>query len=76
MRYKITKDDFISLLQYLLKEGIVEEVMSGEEKRNHYTITPTFTADPEELKKFPLSQLLVMGNVILHQMNYYTPRKA
>lgn len=59
MRYQITKDDFIFLLQHLLKEKIVDQVLSGKEKKNRYTISPEFVSDPKDLENFPLSQLLV-----------------
>jgi formate dehydrogenase subunit beta len=59
--YRITKSDFLNLLQHLLREKIVSEVLSGKEKRNRYAIVPEFISNPEELTDFPLSQLLTYG---------------
>ncbi|MHA1562554.1 MAG: hypothetical protein ACTSPA_10560, partial [Promethearchaeota archaeon] len=73
-RYKITKSDFQQLLKHLLKEKIVDKILSGEEKRKHFSIIPKYVTDPAELDNFPLSQLLVYGysridsasNTLLH----------
>ena len=61
MRFNITREDFILLLQHLLKENIVKEVLSGQTKKNRYDIVPEFVSDPEKLIDFPLSQLMVYG---------------
>ena len=73
-RYLITKTDFQQLLKHLLKEKIVDKILSGEEKRKHFAIIPKYVTDPAEIDKFPLSQLLVYGysrtdsasNTLLH----------
>ena len=73
-RYLITKSDFQGLLKHLLKEKIVDKILSGEEKRKHFSIIPKYVTDPAEIDKFPLSQLLVYGysrtdsasNTLLH----------
>ena len=73
-RYKINKSDFQQLLKHLLKEKIVDKILSGEEKRKHFSIIPKYVTDPAELDEFPLSQLLVYGysrtdsasNTLLH----------
>lgn len=84
VRYQITKDDFIFLLQHLLKENIVDQVLSGKEKKNRFTISPEFISNPKDLETFPLSQLLVYGyaksdsaaNELLHSKKALTEKVA
>ncbi len=73
-RYEINKNDFQVLLKHLLKEKIVDKILSGEKKRTHFAIIPKFDTDPAQIDEFPLSQLLVYGfsrtdsasNTLLH----------
>ncbi|MHA1856072.1 MAG: Coenzyme F420 hydrogenase/dehydrogenase, beta subunit C-terminal domain [Promethearchaeota archaeon] len=60
-RFLITKSDFQLLLKHLLKEKIVDKILSGEEKRKHFAIIPKFVSDPAKIDNFPLSQLLTYG---------------
>ncbi len=84
VRYQITKEDFLSLLQYLLDESIVDTVLSGKEKKNRYTISPDFVSDPKDIENLPLSQLLVYGyaknnsaaNELLHSKKALTEKVA
>ena len=61
MRYQITKTDFIQLLQHLMKESVVDQVLSGKIKKDRFTIAPDYIDDPSQLDSFPLSQLFVYG---------------
>ena len=73
-KYQISKGDFITLLQHLLKGKVVSEILSGAPKKNRYTIKPELVSDPAKLTDFPLSQLYVYGygrtdsasNTLLH----------
>lgn len=60
-RYRITKEDFISLLKHLFSKKLIDTVLSGKEKGNHYTLEPDFISDPAKLLDFPLNQMLVFG---------------
>ncbi|QEE16953.1 Coenzyme F420 hydrogenase/dehydrogenase, beta subunit C-terminal domain [Promethearchaeum syntrophicum] len=60
-RYTINKSDFQQLLKHLLKEKIVDKILSGEKKRNRFAIIPKYVTNPAEIDEFPLSQLLVYG---------------
>ena len=84
MRYQITKDEFISLLQHLLKESVVDQVLSGKVKKDRYALTPEYVSDPANLDDFPLSQMLTYGytktnstsNELLHSKRALTEKIA
>lgn len=60
-RYHITTEDFSKLLEQLLTKNIVNEILSGKEKGNRYTLEPEFISESQKVKNFPLSQLLIYG---------------
>lgn len=60
-RYLISAEDFSKLLDRLLSNKIVNEILSGKEKGNRYTLEPEFVSDTQKLTTFPLSQILVYG---------------
>jgi formate dehydrogenase subunit beta len=54
----IKYDDIKTILITLLKEKIVSNVISGEVKKDHFSVSPKLVSKPEELEDLPLSQLI------------------
>lgn len=59
--YLIPAKDFDKILQTLLKEKVVDKVMSAEIKKDWQTITPKAVEKAGDIKDFPLSQFLVFN---------------
>lgn len=57
--YLITFADFSEILKSLIREKVVNKVISGEGKRNRFQIAPVLESDPKKLEEFPLSQLFI-----------------
>ncbi len=59
--YLITSKDFDKILQTLLKEKVVDKVVSAEIKKDWQIITPKAVDKAGDIKDFPLSQFLVFN---------------
>ncbi|MBD3354026.1 MAG: hypothetical protein GF364_21265 [Candidatus Lokiarchaeota archaeon] len=59
--YQISLKDFEEILKTLLREKMVDKIISGVEKRRHYTINPKTITDEKDVEGFPFSQLFVYG---------------
>jgi formate dehydrogenase subunit beta len=57
--YLIEYNDFKQILKTLLKEKIVNKIVSGVMKKSRFAVDPEIITDPNQLDNFPLSQLLV-----------------
>lgn len=55
------RGDFDIILQTLLREKIVDKVISGEIKKDWTAIAPKMVETPDEIGSFPLSQFLVFN---------------
>ncbi len=67
-QYLIMEKDFPGLLKALLKEGIVEKIIGAETKvskktgeEDRFTVSPILWSNPDEIEKFPLSNLIAYG---------------
>jgi len=59
--YLIKVADFDSILQTLLREKVVDKVVTAEVKKDWSAIAPKMTDNPDEVVNFPLSQFLVFN---------------
>jgi formate dehydrogenase subunit beta len=67
-QYLIKEKEFPELVKALLKEGIVEKVIGAETKvsrktgeEDRFSISPKVWSKPEDIEKFPLSNLIAYG---------------
>jgi len=66
--YLIKEKDFPELLKTLLKEGFVDKIIGAEVKvsrktgeEDRFSISPALWEKPEDIEKFPLSNLIAYG---------------
>jgi len=67
-QYLILEKEFPDLLKTLLKEGTVEKIIGAEtkiskktEEEDRFSISPILWTKPDEIEKFPLSNLIAYG---------------
>jgi formate dehydrogenase subunit beta len=67
-QYLIMEKEFPDLLKTLLKEGTVDKIIGAEtkiskktEEEDRFSISPTLWTKPDEIEKFPLSNLIAYG---------------
>ena len=74
--YHITFADFSEILKSLIREKIVDKVISGIGKRNRFQIVPALESDPKKLEEFPLSQLFVYNYDRINTASKFLHKKA
>jgi formate dehydrogenase subunit beta len=57
--YQVTVQEFKNLLKSLLKNKIVDKVLSGNAKKGRFAVAPIMVNSEKDLNEFPLSQLYV-----------------
>ncbi|MBN2157578.1 MAG: 4Fe-4S dicluster domain-containing protein [Candidatus Lokiarchaeota archaeon] len=74
--YLITFADFSEILKTLIREKIVDKVISGEGKRNRFQISPLLESDPKKLEEFPLSSLFIYNFDRINSASKFLHKKA
>ncbi len=74
--YLITFADFTELLKSLIREKVVDKVISGAGKRNRFQIAPVLESDPKKLEEFPLSQLFIYNYDRINTASKFLHKKA
>ncbi len=74
--YQISYADFSEILKSLIREKVVDKVITGEGKRNRFQITPVLESDPKKLEEFPLSQLFIYNFDRINTASKYLHKKA
>ncbi len=74
--YVIKYDDVSKILATLLKEKIVDKVISGEVKKGAFNVSPILVDKPEDLNNFPLSQLIAYNYARTDSASKYLHKSA
>lgn len=74
--YLIKFADFSEILKSLIREKVVNKVITGEGKRNRFQIGPALESDPKKLEEFPLSQLFVYNYDRINSASKFLHKKA
>ncbi|MHA1111309.1 MAG: Coenzyme F420 hydrogenase/dehydrogenase, beta subunit C-terminal domain [Promethearchaeota archaeon] len=74
--YLITFADFSEILKSLIRENVVDKVITGVGKRNRFQIVPVLESDPKKLEEFPLSQLFIYNYDRINTASKFLHKKA
>ena len=74
--YQISFADFSEILKSLIREKVVDKVISGVGKRNRFQIAPAVESDPKKLEDFPLSQLFIYNFDRINTASKFLHKKA
>lgn len=74
--YQISFADFSEILKSLVREKVVDKVISGIGKRNRFQIAPVLESDPKKLEEFPLSQLFIYNFDRINTASKFLHKKA
>lgn len=74
--YHISFEDFSEILKSLIREKVVDKVITGIGKRNRFQIVPAVESDPKKLEDFPLSQLFIYNYDRINTASKFLHKKA
>ena len=74
--YQISFADFSEILKSLIREKVVDKVITGVGKRNRFQIAPALELDPKKLEEFPLSKLFIYNYDRINTASKFLHKKA